>query len=195
MACERPMLLPDLTRPVRALVHRSPLPFALARLDRRLDGAQLEPGQQVLDLGCGEGLLFPLLLERLGAGGRLVGVEPNPSLFEVARARGASVELHLRDTSNTGLPDASFDRIVLHNVFHALKDRGGTVREARRLLKDGGKLWLWEPRGLVRGWQVRAFEGMFLGARFEVEERLTVGLGQALRLVAGDAPVGSRRHR
>lgn len=65
---------------------------AIARLD-------LRPGDHVLDVGCGTGLSFEGLQERIGPSGRIVGFDPSPDMLERARQRVAdhawgNVELH-----------------------------------------------------------------------------------------------------
>ena len=47
-------------------------------------------GDTVVDIGCGTGLSFPPLLERIGPTGRIVGVDPSPEMLELARGRVAS---------------------------------------------------------------------------------------------------------
>ena len=61
------------------------------RAGRRLgiDALRLRPGQCVLDVGCGTGLNFPLLAERVGAYGLVIGVDSSPGMLEQARARVA----------------------------------------------------------------------------------------------------------
>lgn len=54
---------------------------------RAIERLQLEPGQVVLDVGCGTGLDFGLIQERVGATGQIVGVDLSPDMLEVARAR------------------------------------------------------------------------------------------------------------
>ena len=49
----------------------------------------LQPGQQVLDLGCGTGLSLPLLAEQVGPTGRVWGLEPCPEMAAQARQRCA----------------------------------------------------------------------------------------------------------
>lgn len=50
----------------------------------------LQPGDTVLDLGCGTGLSLPLLAEAVGSGGRVIGLEPCPEMMGVARERVAN---------------------------------------------------------------------------------------------------------
>lgn len=184
-----------LLKPARALLRNTPVPAILGRLDRRIEGAQLGQGMNVLDLGCGDALLLPATLGFIGDSGSLACVDPHAEMIAAARRRAgddARVSFTVGDPSLLEFEDALFDRVLLHNVFHTLKDRGGAVREVRRVLKPGGKLWLWEPRYVVDSWQVRSYEGMFLGARFDLEERQEGLLGEGRLFVATDDPPGSR---
>ncbi len=55
-----------------------------------IDLLRLEPGDAVLDLGCGTGLNFPLLAERVGADGRIIGVDASTGMLAQARRRAES---------------------------------------------------------------------------------------------------------
>lgn len=48
---------------------------------------KLRPGQRVLDVGCGTGLNFPLVLGEIGADGAVVGIDASPSMLAMAQAR------------------------------------------------------------------------------------------------------------
>jgi ubiquinone/menaquinone biosynthesis C-methylase UbiE len=59
-------------------------PSKLERIARLL---RLEPGDTVLDVGCGTGVMVPYLLERVGENGRIVAVDISPRMIEVARRK------------------------------------------------------------------------------------------------------------
>ena len=56
---------------------------------RAVEPLRLKRGDCVIDLGCGTGLNFPLLVERIGAGGRLIDVDLCPEMLAFARERAA----------------------------------------------------------------------------------------------------------
>jgi len=60
--------------------------------DRALDAAGLEPGQRVLDVGCGTGLTTLEIARRVGPSGRVVGIDISPTLLARARERSADVD-------------------------------------------------------------------------------------------------------
>jgi SAM-dependent methyltransferase len=54
---------------------------------RAIERLALQPGESVLDVGCGTGLSLPLLVARVGRRGRIVGIEQSPEMLEYARRR------------------------------------------------------------------------------------------------------------
>ena len=62
------------------------LPFEPVRIEA-VGLLDLQPGATVLDVGCGTGLSFAPMLQRLGPQGRIVGIDPSPEMLEMARQR------------------------------------------------------------------------------------------------------------
>src|SRR5439155_67113 len=78
---------------------------SLARDHRRL-AAMLRPGQRVLDVGCGTGAITRGIVEAVGPGGRVLGVDANRELIDAARrAHGAVAGLELDVQDAYALPD------------------------------------------------------------------------------------------
>jgi cyclopropane fatty-acyl-phospholipid synthase-like methyltransferase len=108
--------------------------------------AQLEPGQTILDAGFGFADQDILWARRHGV--RIVGVNISGGQVEIARERvreaGADEWIDLRCASalETGLPDRSVDRVLaLESAFH-FAPRDAFFREARRVLRPGGRIAL-----------------------------------------------------
>jgi SAM-dependent methyltransferase len=103
-------------------------------------------GLRVLELGCGAG---DLSLELLRQGARLTALDVSPGMVELARARAArfrpaaGARFVAGAAERTGLPDASFDRVVGKWVLHHV-DVAGAARETRRLLRPGGRAAFFE---------------------------------------------------
>ena len=123
-----------------------PLETATAALTARMvQQAELVPGLQVLDVGCGSGapacrLVMDHDVEVLGITTSTVGVK-----VATARARelglpGATFEV--RDGTDNGLPDASFDRVWVLEASHLMPDREALVSECARVLRPGGRFVL-----------------------------------------------------
>ncbi len=101
------------------------------------------PGERVLEIGCGEGGNLHHLRAR-SPGLRLFGVDFSPA--KVAFARNAT-GAHTAAADATRLPfaDCSFDAVLIRDLLHHLPNRLHAMKEARRVLKPGGRLTLVEP--------------------------------------------------
>jgi SAM-dependent methyltransferase len=111
--------------------------------------ARLRPraGQTCIDLGCGTGA-FTRRLQRFALA--LTGVDISPRSIERAKQIGGAAFI-VGDVSATALPAASFDFAVMSGVLHhlaAADQRIASLREARRLLKPGGRFFSYDPNGL-----------------------------------------------
>lgn len=104
-----------------------------------LDAADISPGDHLLDVGCGTGVVAREALTRVGTGGRVVGVDPNDGMLTVAR-RKPGVEW------STGVAEAlpfeadTFDVVVSQFAMMFFEDREQSVQEMSRVLKPGGRV-------------------------------------------------------
>lgn len=99
---------------------------------------QLQPGERVLDLGCGDGALSRQLID---AGAELVGVDASPELVAAARERG--VDARVGDGQTLVLDqtfDAAFDAVFSNAAMHWMKrDPDAVIRGAWKALVPGGR--------------------------------------------------------
>jgi ubiquinone/menaquinone biosynthesis C-methylase UbiE len=113
-----------------------------------IDQAELRPGHQVLEVGCGTGSLL-MLVRRAQPGVELTGLDPDPKALaraqRKANAARAPIRLDRGFADALPYPDASFDRVFSCFMLHHLPDaheKVGTLREIRRVLRPGGRLHL-----------------------------------------------------
>lgn len=104
------------------------------------DAADVEPGQRVLDVACGTGVLACTLAERVGLGGSVVGLDPSEEMLEVARTKSDSIEWRTGRAESIPFPDESFDAVASQFGIMFFDDPGGALREMMRVMRPGGRL-------------------------------------------------------
>ena len=110
--------------------------------------AALRPGERVVDIACGTGVVTSLAAERVGAAGTVAGVDINPGMLEVARtAAPADAAIDWREARAEQLPfaDEAFDVAFCQLGLQFFEDRPSALREMRRVLVGGGRLLINVP--------------------------------------------------
>jgi ubiquinone/menaquinone biosynthesis C-methylase UbiE len=115
----------------------------------------LDPGAHVLDVACGPGPNLPLLLDAVGPGGRVVGVDISPAMLERARRRAPEAELVEADLAES-LPfgDATFDAVVSSFGLSCVPQISPALDEILRVLRPEGVLAVADARSV--NWRPRA---------------------------------------
>jgi SAM-dependent methyltransferase len=112
-----------------------------------LRAADLQPGERVLDLACGTGLITHLAAEQVGPSGTVTGVDITPEMLAVASVQpalsgAAPIDWRLGDACALELLDQSYDVVVCQLGLMFMADRAAAVAEMRRVLVPGGRLAL-----------------------------------------------------
>lgn len=111
--------------------------------------ASLRPGEVVLDLGSGGGFDCFIAGKKVGAAGRVIGVDMTPDMITKARKNtGAyteqtgldNVEFRLGEIEHLPVPDASVDVVISNCVLNLSPDKAQVWREIARVLKPGGRV-------------------------------------------------------
>lgn len=154
-----------------------PLLSATGRLtDLMVEHADLSPGLDVLDVGCGSGGPASRLAGEQGV--RVLGITTSAVGVAAASARAQAAGLtaarfEVRDGTDNGLPDESFDRVWVMESSHLMPDRTALIEECARVLRPGGRMVLCD---LVRRRDIPFLELRDRRAEFAV---LRAGFGAA----------------
>ncbi len=111
--------------------------------------ASLQPGETVVDLGCGGGLDVFLAAAKVGPTGKAIGIDMTPEMIDLARRNAAkasngsalsNVEFYQATIDQLPLPDASVNCVISNCVINLAPDKAAVFREIARILKPGGRL-------------------------------------------------------
>jgi ubiquinone/menaquinone biosynthesis C-methylase UbiE len=110
--------------------------------------AHPRPGERVIDIACGTGIVARVAGTRVGPSGSVAAVDLNPGMLDVARSvamtsePGVSIQWHVSSADKLPFPDSSFDIVYCQLGLQFFADRPGALREMRRVLVTEGRLAL-----------------------------------------------------
>ncbi len=145
-----------------------------------VNDARLAPGEHVLDVACGTGIIARLAAERVAPSGSVSALDVNAAMLAVARTFPSPVPIKWYETAaeSVPLPDKSFDVVFCQLGLQFVADRAAAIREMHRVLKPGGRLYINTPmpnaffdvldRGIKR--HVSEEASMFVHAVFSLND-------------------------
>ena len=113
-----------------------------------LRAADLQPGERVLDVGCGTGLIARHAATAVGASGTVTGVDATPDMIELAQSipvDGAPTDWRVGDAARLPFPDESFDVVLCQMTLMFVQDRSAAAGEMHRVLVSGGRVVINTP--------------------------------------------------
>jgi arsenite methyltransferase len=107
--------------------------------------AAIEPGETILDVGCGAGIDSILAARRTGPTGRVLALDFLPEMLERTEAAASqaglgNVEPLESDMEAIALPDGSVDHVISNGVINLAPRKARVLAECARVLRSGGKL-------------------------------------------------------
>jgi SAM-dependent methyltransferase len=121
-------------------------PAGRLRLERRAgllcEHGRFRPGERVLEIGCGTGLVTEIVHRTTGAA--VVGTDISPELIAEARERLPAITFQVDNAIHMSFPDASFDAVYGSSILHHL-ELEPSLREILRVLVPGGRMVFAEP--------------------------------------------------
>lgn len=120
--------------------------FSAPLARRLLEAAEVGPGDHVLDVGTGTGVVAFPAAARVGTEGTVLGIDISEEMLATARGKAARmlepghVTFRIMDAQVLALPDASFDVAVSLFAVHHLPDPPAALREMHRVVRPGGRL-------------------------------------------------------
>jgi arsenite methyltransferase len=119
----------------------------LRRRELVRDALAAQPGERIVDVGCGPGFYAAELLEQVGPEGSVTGVDASAQMLAIAarRCEGlGNVSFHESDATALPLPDASADGAISVQVLEYVEDVGAALAELHRVLRPGGRAVVWD---------------------------------------------------
>jgi ubiquinone/menaquinone biosynthesis C-methylase UbiE len=111
--------------------------------EETVDRARPQPGERVLDIACGTGIIARTVARRLAGNARVVGLDISPAMLAVARssAEREGVQVEWIEGNSESLPflDESFDLAISQQGLQFVQDRAAAMAEMLRIIEPGGR--------------------------------------------------------
>jgi len=162
-----------------------------------IETADPKPGERILDLGCGTGIVARQVASRVGATGRVTGIDVSPNMLAVARVAadrdGLTIEWREGNAEQLPFPDSSFDLVLSQFALMFVTNKRVALAEMRRVVTEDGRV-------LISVWQSLDRHPFYQTLHKVIQERLGMSalqdifaLGSADELRALVVGAGFRR--
>jgi SAM-dependent methyltransferase len=121
-----------------------------------MSALDVQPGEDVVDVGCGPGFCLTELAERAGAAGSVTGIDSASAMLAAAAKRAErhdNVSFHQADATSLPVPDSAFDALLSVQVLEYVPDIDSAIAEFHRVLRPGGRAVIWDVDWATVSWQ------------------------------------------
>lgn len=125
---------------------KPPLPKGVPeRLKSTIEAGCLQPGEKVLDVGTGPGILIPYILKYRPL--EIHACDLAENMLRQVKLKFPQVITHCCDVRNLNLPDDSLDAVFINACFSNIMDKSKTLENLYRLLSSKGRIIISHPMG------------------------------------------------
>jgi ubiquinone/menaquinone biosynthesis C-methylase UbiE len=160
-----------------------------------LEAARVTPGQRILDVACGTGVLARAAARQVGSAGKVVGLDVNEGMLAVARRHEAGVEWRQGRAEALPFEAESFDAVLSQFGLMFFDDARQALREMLRVVRRGGRIAVAVWDSLERAPGYEAMSGLLrrlFGEEIADALRAPYCLGDTKALAALCAEAGLR---
>ena len=103
----------------------------------------LEPGQNILDVGTGTGVLIPYLIREVGPAGSVTAIDYSENMIQICKTKHShlkNVSVELGNIEDDSFPTESFDAVICFGLFPHLENKEKALQNINHTLKPSGKL-------------------------------------------------------
>jgi ubiquinone/menaquinone biosynthesis C-methylase UbiE len=103
----------------------------------------LEPGQNILDVGTGTGVLIPYLIKAVGPEGSVTAIDYSENMIQICKTKHShlkNVSVELKNIEEDAFPTESFDAVICFGLFPHLENKEKALQNMNHILKPGGTL-------------------------------------------------------
>ncbi len=125
-----------------------------------LESWDIRPGDIIADFGCGAGFFSLPMAHRVGAQGKIYGIDVRPEALSSARSKIKLfhtswvdfIRADLEKIAGTGLKDESVDKTLITNILFQVEDKKAVIAEAHRIVRANGSVFIieWDPEKEVK---------------------------------------------
>jgi ubiquinone/menaquinone biosynthesis C-methylase UbiE len=148
----------------------------------------VEPGDTVVDVGCGPGFFTIPLAAMVGSRGHVVAVDLQQGMLDLARSYAEQervedrIQFHLCQQDSLALNGVKADFVFIFYVLHEIPDKEDVFKQLAGLVKRGGKVFVCEPPFHVSKSAFQEYIDMATRAGFEKVPVKKVGLSKTMLL-------------